>query len=210
MVRAILAGAKTQTRRVVKTDTRPQSDDTLMRGFPPNPTNVRFCGMYAKCDAPAGSRSVSFRVPCPFGWLGDRLWVRETFREYDHCWTQECMASAVQYQSDFACRSSVGGSLPDAVAPEKGWTPSIHMPRWASRLTLEITSIRIERLQDISEGDAKAEGVKAWQSDNYRAAHNIFDGTKLAYAELWNEINGVGACALNPWVWVIAFKRITP
>jgi hypothetical protein len=87
------------------------------------------------------------------------------------------------------------------------WRPSIHMPRWASRITLRITDIRVERLQDISEDDAKAEGV-GYKNPGY------LPGTKGnwigSFAYLWNKINGPGAWEANPWVWVVAFERVKP
>jgi hypothetical protein len=88
------------------------------------------------------------------------------------------------------------------------WRPSIHMPRWASRITLRITDIRVERLQDISEDDARAEGVKPLDY----AAHHVADGcgARIAFEQLWNTINGPGAWEANPWVWVVAFERVKP
>ena len=96
------------------------------------------------------------------------------------------------------------------------WRPSIHMPRWASRITLEITSVRVERLQDIAEDGAKAEGA-AWH-DGGRYGHSgwrhdekdVHSDARSAYARLWEEINGHGSWAANPWVWVIQFRKIWP
>lgn len=194
MVRALLAGTKTQTRRIIK----PQP---IQNGFGP-PDGVYdipcHCDYYPPSamlwpDRNGGMLNGDAGHP----WLGiDRLWVKETF----------CVADD-GVDNPFAFRADNWTECP---AADGKWKPSIFMPRAASRITLEIEDVRAERLQAISEADAKAEGVKAWQSEGYRVAHNIFDGHKLAYAELWNEINGAGSWALNPWVWVIAFKRITP
>ncbi len=93
--------------------------------------------------------------------------------------------------------------------------PSIHMPRWASRLTLEITAVRVERLQDISEADAIAEGVER-VGDRFKQYMPMFDGSaynpalaKSSYSQLWESINGPGSWAANPWVWVVSFRRVT-
>ena len=191
MVRAILDGRKTQTRRIVK----PQP---VQHPSPPcNPDyDIEWRGFILWLSK--GEAAKCMPEYCPYGQPGDRLWVRETFYGIrDGGDGNPCVA----YRVD----------CPPCFAPKDAkWKPSIFMPRWASRITLEITAVRVERLQAITEADAKAEGVKAWQSEGYRVAHNIFDGTKLAYAELWNEINGPGSWAANPWVWVIQFRRVTP
>jgi len=102
------------------------------------------------------------------------------------------------------------------------WTPSIHMPRWASRITLEITSVRVERLQDISEADAIAEGIErldyqgqtSWRdyslNDEWAAISPMLDSPIASYKTLWESLNGKGSWDLNPWVWVIEFKKVTP
>lgn len=191
MVRALLAGTKTQTRRIVKTDDRPMpKEDTFMRGFPTNPQNVRMLGAYAKCDAPAGQGHVSYRVPCPYGMSDERLWVKETFMPMPHL-----NAKAFYRASD----PLVGGK----------WKPSIFMTRALSRITLEITFVTVERLNDISEADAIAEGVTSvmpflWRPDEWQnRTPNI-----ARYAGVWESINGPGSWALNPFVWVVKFKRL--
>lgn len=125
---------------------------------------------------------------CPYGQPGDRLWVRETFRSKQQCgetidWT---------YRADCP-------ALTEYLFP---WKPSIFMPRQASRITLQIVSVRVERLWDISEEDAKAEGCNRFidSSGSYDA--------RVQFSELWESINGPGSWDLNPWVWVVEFKEV--
>jgi hypothetical protein len=103
----------------------------------------------------------------------------------------------------------------EGLKPGWKWKPSIHMPRWASRITLEITEVRVERLQDISEEDAVAEGVEAWiktREPQFMQCRGIFceDYHRKQYADLWESINGRGSWAANPYVWAVTFKRIRP
>lgn len=182
MVRAILDGSKTQTRRIVK---EPDNGVTtaIENGKP-------FCtdelGNWLERISPYGKR-------------GDRLWVRETFCQKSWDTNKGCYYRATD---DVDCIDDGDGY---AVINKDGslkspWKPSIHMPRWASRITLEITNVRVERLQDISEDDAIAEGCSG-----------KIDGLEYPsqqYKQLWNKINGDGSWAANPWVWVIDFKRV--
>ncbi len=162
MVRAILGGRKTQTRRVVK--------DRYI--------DAVFLVHFFKY----------LRGNCPYGQPGDRLWVRESF-----CDARSAGAGCVLYRAsgDRACR----------------WKPSIHMPRSASRILLEITAVRVERLNDISEADAKAEGLMR-VSDGFRGADGLpwYANPVASYRSLWESINGAGSWAANPWVWVIEFN----
>lgn len=163
-VRALLDGRKTQDRRPVM----------------PQPVDP-----YTGRDLPAGARPDALPA-CPHGAPGDRLWVRET-------WAWDGAASQlVEYRADWSCRR-----CPPGVRCEHGpdrWRSSIHMPRWAARLVLEVTSVRVERLHAITPADAIAEGV----------------GGLAAYRPLWDGINGAGAWRLNPWVWVLGLRRVTP
>ena len=126
---------------------------------------------------------------CPYGKPGDRLWVRETH----YVWSAGC-------QDGSGRRIDYRATEPDAPCT---WTPSIHMPRWASRLTLRVTDVRAERLNDISPEDAAAEG---WpgpdENDTIASAYPI-----AWYARLWDQINGPRSYDSNPWVWVVAFER---
>ena len=176
MVRAILAGTKTVTRRVVK----PQ---------------------------PAGEWAAPGRSACPYGVAGDRLWVRETWAEL----YKGTKAHDVEYRA--ACGSGLLGDLEDAGVK---WRPSIFMPRWASRIDMEIESIRVERLQEITEEDARAEGVTLTPCGHPDCGPDDSHGPsphRGAFCLLWNSINGKRAgCswADSPWVWRIAFRRIRP
>jgi hypothetical protein len=191
MVRAILDGNKTQTRRVVK----------------PQP---HFFGSMTNPNQPFKTLDFGLHCPilCPYGQPGDRLWVRETWLEADAPRQPDGHGKAI-YAADYA----------DAERPKTRWTPSIHMPRWASRITLEVTGVRVERLQDISEADAKAEGsylgrcaCMSRHADktpmdmmfNQTGCH--IHGTE--FKALWKDINGADSWNANPWVWVIEFRRL--
>ena len=172
MVRALLAGTKTQTRRIIK------------------PQHLAFFNQ----DAAAMLSDWNER-PLPYGQPGDRLWVRETFARIDG-------QTRPWIETDYKATYTHGDRLGDTLGIKKRWTPSIHMPRHASRITLEVTGVRVERLQDISEADAIAEGVR-------NSLH--LPGGRFArenFAHLWWTINGDGSWESNPWVWVIEFKRV--
>jgi hypothetical protein len=176
MVRALLNGSKTQTRRIYKNRKHPDAG----------------CDMAAS-ELVREAQHVIHRS-CPYGQPGDELWVRETFRKV-------MGQTAGWIETDFRATYQHGDRLGDLIGMAGKWAPSIHMPRVASRISLEIIDVRVERLQDISNEDAVAEGIGTPLDMRY-AAH---DG----YRPLWEDINGAGSWALNPWVWVIEFRRIT-
>lgn len=187
MIRAILDGRKTQTRRLVA----PQPDeDGLAREM--------------RLSAPGPWMDTSERVyRCTYGDTGDRLWVRETLKLRDagtrrECWIYAADGGIIRMQDD---DPRVHQMLSWAHHKEGDTCVSIHMPRWASRITLEIASVRVDRLQDISEEDARAEGVIPSQRWTY----------KRAFQDLWEAINGK-RCAWdsNPWVWAVSFRRVQP
>ena len=180
MVRALLAGTKTQTRRVVKMKPHHQIEE--------RDDGTPWPWMYD------GERNADSWLACPYGQPGDRLWVRETFGHFERN-KNFAPGCDVFYRAD-------GESL--AVKP---WRPSIHMPRWASRITLEVTGVRVERLQDISSDDARAEGCPDKPIDDAEQA-SIDLLAKLWYHDLWEQINGLDSWAANPWVWVVEFKRV--
>lgn len=177
MVRALLDGTKTQTRRIAK-EFHGLDVDAILKRFPN-------------------------QSGCPYGEPGDQLWVRETHRPI---FGQTCGLIAVDYQAD---PQEKWGRMRDHAGKPK-WTPSIHMRREYSRILLEIISVRVERLNDCSEADAKAEGVAEW-ARGACAAGNPHSYTNLGYYMLlWEQINGAGSWDANPWCWAITFKRVTP
>ena len=195
MVRALLAGTKTQTRRAVKHQPGPSC--LIEEGFEGESPFV-YSALYG--DGP-GHEVHEARTPCvcPYGRPGDRLWVRETWcRKWDdeRGFLDECWYRA---------------SNPDVVsvdAMEKSpWKPSIHMPRWASRILLEITGVRVERLQDINEMDAAAEGVATW-APGALSPDSLNADPSDQFRWLWTSINGPDSWGANPWVWVVDFKLV--
>jgi len=189
MVRAILAGSKTQTRRVLK-------GSTEHRG-PYNPAYVE-----------AHRNSAGWATICPYGAPGDRLWVREAYR-FDRQF-DALTPRRVPPGSPFFMEASLADWLGGPHDGEPGkLRPSMFMPRWASRITLEVTEVRVERLQDISEADALAEGVWTGQPEMLAAgAGGMNLNHRSAYASLWEQINGPASWDANPWVWAISFKRV--
>lgn len=226
MVRALIDGTKTQTRRLVK----------------PQPVTSGSPSLWAWHGAKAAAfwtDGARIMLPyCPYGVPGDRLWVKETFRVDG--WDEDGFVYVTYGADGSSGVRDFGGddietfiekqtrrlrraggkwmqrgqdgepieangtedecfiSLPEGKhAP---WIPSIFMPRWASRITSDLTDVRVQRLHDISEEDARAEGVEPFDGTAAAAVYN--------YARLWNEINGEGAWALNPWVWALTFKRV--
>ena len=195
MVRAILAGTKTQTRRVVK--------ERHIDAAPP----VHFLQY--------------LRENCPYGQPGDRLWVRETWQGplIDEELEEEFSQSPDYFKKPAFCAYRATDTL-DAInadGEELGWRPSIHMPRWASRILLEITAIRVERLHEISEADAQAEGVErvvvgsGWRRycdpDSEEVGVPPCGDARRSFRSLWKYINGAESWSANPWVWVVEFKR---
>lgn len=204
MVLAILGGTKTQTRRVVKPQPIPRDDG----------------GYEWPCHRARTMVDVrDMRALGPYGSKRDRLWVRETWAKRDDC--EDGSDKAKHYLCYRADRAPEAGELSNEWHQYGKWRPSIHMPRWASRLMLEVTQIRVERLQDITESDAKAEGVTPLSSlgaDQPLAGESLgrTHGTHphvLAFAVLWDTINGDRpGCAWreNPWIWVVGFQRVLP
>lgn len=226
MVRAILEGRKTVTRRAVK---------------PQPPEGHKWCGWIvdSTCTKEIGAASWgessgplqrnSVYARCPYGKPGARLWVRETW----HCDHFEVQKGPYLQPADMHDleQSREDGELvyaADGLAPyeqeQPTWKPSIHMPRWASRILLEITDVRVERLQD-GEGETAfesryiSEGInRIHQGDGDYAFHPFKSEPGVgnwtdpfdAWRELWVGINGAESWNANPWVWVVEFKQVTP
>lgn len=212
MIRALLDGRKTQTRRIMKV--QPSS-------------GVRISPFVKSGFEDGHGKELS----CPFGQPGARIWVRETWADVNH---DGC--PAVAYRADGEVRDLheddgdeddprlekywFAAWYPDLISGTEGnWTPSIHMPRWASRITLEITDVRVERLNSISEEDAAAEGVgsalwfaakgvpeEEWASLGEHGAERASHIN--TFATLWESIYGTSSWQANPWVWVLEFKRV--
>lgn len=197
MVRAILDGRKTQTRRIMKNQPAEVG--------PEAPARARNVGAGFQWYGDDGVSSV---FDCPFGGVGDRIWVRETFQgplfDFDQM-DAYCKDSAPFENSQFCVYKADGKSAPEFFDADDNlrccWRPSIHMPRWASRILLEITDVRVERLNDISECDAKAEGAPT-------ECTLIGDKHYPGFRSLWKSIYGNDSWQASPWVWVIEFKRI--
>lgn len=186
MVRALLSGTKTQTRRVAKA-----------RKYPSLLEPGRWADGYV---LDLGNREWLMR-DCPYGAPGDALWVRES-----HWWFKDEHDPVTGYFPPKLTAEDVKYRA-DGDDGRKVWRPSIHMPRWASRITLQITGMRVERLQDISAADALAEGVIVHPDHHGKPTGRIY-GPVQAYSDLWDQINGAGSWDANPWVWVIEFSRI--
>ncbi|WP_230887235.1 hypothetical protein [Escherichia coli] len=175
MVRAILGGNKTQTRRIVE---------------------EKFYGRAVAAELLAKH--------CPYGQPGDRIWVRETYRVHGKATDVATLVYRASVRNSWTEQTHrVPVEVCNKPVSEK-WTPSIHMPRWASRILLEITDVRVERLHDMSEADAKAEGATP-------ATYNITPPEavyRVGFGDIWRSIYGQDNWLSNPWVWVIEFKRI--
>ena len=250
MVRALLNGSKTQTRRVVK------------------PT-IKGCGVGVYTHGPwlvvpfhtEADGDPWTDIACPYGAPGDRLWVRETWAYNGQAWRntgpeEKRREGYVTYAADNAKVTHYFGDGPPLLCPEQHlpkqrededefeWLarkdeyitkyfrrmrPSIHMPRWASRITLDVTGVRVERLNEIIEADAKAEGITSsvkWICHNQYAprygapgvpcvradeeksiGEDFHETAAAAYRALWESINGADSWLINPWVWVVSFTR---
>jgi len=201
MVRAILEGRKTQTRRVVDFDRVGTTKDYQVErgcfgadGF----DIIEFGGPQQRIiRKPWTADHIKAWLKCPYGQPGDRLWVRET-------WSQVPEYKPVPYPEN--CPKVYYRADNDRPTwAERPWRPSMFMYRWASRITLEIVSVRVERLQEISENDAKAEGVKAHLELNTDGWRTLVDD----YKDLWESINSKShPWDSNPFVWCIEFRRL--
>ena len=212
MVQAILEGRKTQTRRIVKSEPK-INDDTDLELIPDwdgkydDPLTLFFYYKGTK------TRSIYYDCQLPLAQIGDILWVRESFQYSDEL--DEPFWYKQKYKEDYTQEAF------DRIK----WKPSIHMPKEAARIFLEVTNVRVERLQDISEDDAIAEGVffdktfkkydcylcgtEKWHNqENIMREDGFFDNPKESFQSLWESINGQDSWKANPWVWVYEFKVV--
>lgn len=198
MVRALLDGSKTQTRRVMSRQKQHAFTDYTVfgqRGHPADEAARRggwgqpWVAVEHAPDWPDGKED---RCHCPYAReRGDRLWVRETHRVR----VPDQDGKELDYRADYP-----GFRTRDDDPCGVAWVPSIHMRRAYSRIDLEVARVRVERLQDISQADARAEGMP----------EDVANSPRVWYSGLWQEINGAGTWAANPWVWVVEFRRLRP
>lgn len=216
MVNAILSGRKTQTRRIMKV--QPQVTEQRLREL-----GAWQDGFNLSQQVNAAFQAGFIDVSCPLGVIGDQLWVRETFQGplFDYEQMESYLEDSAKFESpEYCVYRADGNTAPEFVDADDNlhckWRPSIHMPRWASRINLLITGVRVERLQDISEQDAMSEGIDAdclaESQDHYDciADHNM-TGRPTArgyFSNLWQSIYGEESWEANPWVWVINFERM--
>lgn len=216
MVRAILEGRKTVTRRAVKGFQIPTEDTAIPVGdrqrwsaIGQRDPRYGFC-VFGSTEAECAKELEEY-APCPYGRRGDRLWVRETFglqvRHYGGGAGEHIVYRATNPDAIY-CKSAEGQEYPVK------WKPSI-MPRHSSRILLEITDLRVERLQDISEEQAKAEGVRLYPDHaelgdwwHVEGIETYSADPRKSFELLWSSVGGNWEA--NPWVWVVEFKRVTP
>lgn len=217
MVRAILDGRKTVTRRIVKARNESALAAADVFAFDPDR------GEWEMGETHQGVVASCGWLRCPYGAPGEHLWVRETWgaRDARGFFAERIDEIDEDTDDEIVFRATCGHDMPS----HGRWFPSIHMPRWASRITLEVFSVRVERLQEITEADARAEGVAeglipADDAGPVRVGYVLGDedGRCLlhvtprdAFAVGWDSINGKRAAwSTNPWVWRVEFRRVQP
>ena len=208
MVCALLGGSKTQHRTLVKLPHQNPLgvwEPFLWGG--PNGGKTREGLTVPERMTISHSRTGEI-IGYPYGQPGDRLWVRETWRtdaSLDDKAPRTFNGWPVQYSADGEVLRH--GAFYGNTKGKK--RPSLFMPRWASRLLLEVVSVRVERLQAISEADALAEGVNPSAAESFARVAGVTRPAGLAYRDLWEKINGAGSWDANPWVWCVEFRRVT-
>jgi hypothetical protein len=200
MVRAILEGRKTQTRRIMKVQPEQPASGAYFDAYNGGPQWNWW--------ASDNRQHLDQIVICPYGKPGDRLWVRETWRGVISISPpdQHLELGVAQYTPDQDQCRRLEYRATHKTNGER-WRPLTQMPRWASRITLEITGVRVERLQEISESDAWQEGCQDFIGKESPWKGVLAPATVHGFASLWESVYGPGAWESNPWVWVIEFKR---
>jgi len=218
MVRALLSGRKTQTRRIVTPHnsyfwSAPReywkhslfSEAYADRGYLHAPSHSSYDDDHSEREEcprclEMGWDATTHRLYSKFA-IGDTLWVRETWAhdapDLDSC-RRGCESDGIR------CGPYYKADASQFDADSLRWRPSVHMPRWASRISLEITAVRAERLQDINEEDCEAEGI----GDGYLVRMRVPPPRKYSFKALWEGLNGEDSWAKNPWVWVLNFERV--
>ncbi|QLV92607.1 hypothetical protein HV270_11085 [Citrobacter freundii] len=215
MVQALLDGRKTQTRRIMAI--QPEHSELGLRRVIDS-KNVRDNGKYFWSQSDARGLKMRSKVfGCPYGEVGDRIWVRETYQgplfDFDQM-DAYCKDSTPFEKAQFCIYKADGKPAPEFFDADDNlhccWRPSIHMPRWASRILLEITDVRVERLNAISQADAIAEGAPPSHPsiDCVSQEYGFPDFSRSWFGQTWQHIYGEESWQANPWVWVIEFKRI--
>lgn len=209
MVTAILEDRKTQTRRIASWPILSKSDGAKRRVFLKEDMDMVNALLAEKPRDPMSIPS------CPYGRIGDRLWIKEAWTGTWHPTPQNENNIHLHYRADGSERFASAPqdyALPKVAAKVGNWVTPLFMPRWASRITLDITGVRVERLQDISEEDAIAEGIQSVKPDTWKdyggKVQEPMHSPILSYASLWKSINGAGSWELNPWCWCISFRRV--
>ena len=217
MVRALLDGRKTQTRRIMAI--QPEHSELGLRRVIDS-KNGRDNGKYFWSQSDARGLKMRSKVfGCPYGEVGDRIWVRETYQgplfDYEHM--ESYLEDSSKFEkAQFCVYKADGKPAPEFFDADDNlhycWRPSIHMPRWASRILLEITDVRVERLNCITEESAQAEGVAKLREGFWKhyqpgwTQHQL--SARGSFVALWKSIYGEESWQANPWVWVIEFKSI--
>lgn len=224
MVQALLAGSKTQTRRIAKlVATLPDGGGWQALRKPGTHTCLPLVDGKFQWKPAAGDgwrEYPNIGEYCPYGQVGDQLWVRETTCIAPKQFAFPDETCVKDYEGEWRYVSYKADGFAEDAMRDYGlkWTPSIHVPKWASRITLEITNVRCERLQDISESDAMAEGVHEFKCPQMSYFHSRKEAPTedhflipgMAYMDLWNSINGPESWKSNPFVWVVEFRRSKP
>jgi hypothetical protein len=209
MIRALLAGRKTQTRRIAKFSNIP--GDVPTHVVEPYPGEWIAWWAHPKSD-PKEVLAFSQQeykpgagIKCPYGAAGDSLYVKEVFWP---AFKRTGTSNGCVYRADYLPPTQLD---PQVANQKKVWRSPIFMPRWASRITLEITAVRVERVQDITEADVEREGAfgvrdNLWGWENWEGG--CWETPQLAYQYLFDSINGKGSWAANPWCWCIEFAAV--